>query len=249
MKHTRYIASILFMLLSVVCYGQGGGRNAAARMRYAGADYDVYRVGDKGRAVQLFWKDDSAHILKSMGRLKKYVERKRKKLLFATNAGMYTTTNGPMGLYIENGQTLKRIDLKKGPTTNFYMQPNGVYYTTASGGHIVASDDYARVTEKVKFATQSGPMLVVNGKINSTFTKGSKNINIRSGVGIDADGNVCFAISESFVNFYDFASFFKEQLHCSNALFLDGSISRIHLPQLNIADTGGSFGVMVGVVE
>lgn len=248
MKLLRYLLMAL-LLLPLACLGQSRTRNAAARMRYGGSDYYVYKVADKGKAVQLYWKDDSARLLKSIGGLKKFVERKHKKLLFATNAGMYNTSNGPMGLYIENGQTLKRIDLKKGPTTNFYMQPNGVYYTTASGGHIVVSDDYAKITEKVKYATQSGPMLVVAGKINSAFTKGSKNLNIRSGVGIDADGNVCFALSESLVSFYDFASFFKDELRCNNALFLDGSISRMHIPQLQFADTGGNFGVMVGVVE
>lgn len=224
-------------------------KNAAYKAELAGNTFDVYRVANKGRGIQLYWKDNKGKILKSLGNLKAYTAHKGKKLLFAANAGMYTTEFGPKGLYIENGKTLKKIDLKKGPSTNFYMQPNGVFYMTATGGHIATTADYTAVKEKTIYATQSGPMLVVNGEINNTFTRGSKNINIRSAVGIDDAGNVIFVISEGLVNFYDLATLFRDQLHCKNALFLDGGISRAYIPDLQRMDTDGEFGVIIGITE
>lgn len=224
------------------------GNTKAMHLEYAQVGYDVFVVNYPAQNIQLFWKGANGQILKSLGNLKAYTSSKGKKLLFAANAGMYTTENGPKGLYIENGKELKHIDLKKGPKTNFYMQPNGVFYTTAKHAYIATSGTFNK-KEKVLFATQSGPMLVVDGVVNSQFTKGSANINIRNGVGIDKEGRVYFVISSGLVNFYDFAMFFKEKLNCRQALFLDGGISRTYLPELKRMDEDGNFGVMVGVTE
>jgi uncharacterized protein YigE (DUF2233 family) len=92
-------------------------------------------------------------------------------------------------------------------------------------------------------------MMVINGVINDKFVNGSKNLNIRSGVGISNDGNVVFAISNEEVNFYDFAAFFKDKLGCDNVLYLDGAISKMYLPEIGRDELGGSFGVMTGVTR
>lgn len=255
-KNMRHIvvALVTYIFLSTNAFAQntntyGKNKNMAWPESYAGSTYDVYKVANKGMGIHLFWKDENGHIMKSLGNLRAYTARRKQKLLFAANAGMYTTENGPKGLYIENGKTLRKIDLKKGPATNFYMQPNGVFYTTPAGAFILTSQDFTKVKDKVIYATQSGPMLVVNGQVNKTFAAGSKNINIRSGVGVDKNGNVYFVISEGMVNFYDFAMLFREKLQCSNALFLDGAICRAYIPDMNRTDTGGDFGVMIGVTE
>ncbi len=169
--------------------------------------------------------------------------------LFATNAGMYTTHNSPKGLYIENKKEQVHIDLKHREGTNFYMQPNGVFLLTKGKALVVVSEEFKNYKDSTLYATQSGPMLVYNGKINEHFTQGSLNLNIRSGVGVDVNGRVVFVISDGFVNFYEFAELFKNELKCPNALFLDGAISKMYLPGLNRYDLGGDFGALIAVTN
>lgn len=100
----------------------------------------------------------------------------------------------------------------------------------------------------IKFATQSGPMLVVNGLIHTAFRDGSTNLHIRNGVGILPDNKVIFAMSKKEINFYDFAKYFQS-LGCKNALYLDGFVSRTYLPEKEWTQTDGDFGVMIGVTK
>lgn len=101
---------------------------------------------------------------------------------------------------------------------------------------------------EIKFATQSGPMLLLNGTINPVFQKQSKNLNIRNGVGILNDGTLVFVMSKKEINFYDFALMFRE-MKCQNALFLDGFVSRTYLPEKNWVQEDGDFGVIIAVSE
>lgn len=110
---------------------------------------------------------------------------------------------------------------------------------------ICKTNDFSSV-RNVRFATQSGPMLVVEGKINSTFLASSKNLNIRNGVGILPNNEVIFAISTVGVNFYDFAKYFKDK-GCKNALYFDGCVSRMYCPEKGWKSAVGDFGVMIGV--
>ena len=87
-------------------------------------------------------------------------------------------------------------------------------------------------------------MLVIDGTIHPAFTPGSDNKNIRSGVGVDQNGNVLFGLSQAKVNFHDFATAFIEE-GCTNALYLDGAISLFHAPE---RPAEGDFGVIIQVV-
>ena len=100
---------------------------------------------------------------------------------------------------------------------------------------------------KVKLATQSGPMLLINGATHPKFTQGSTNEKIRSGVGKINDKKVIFAITIDESNFYEFAIFFKEIFGCKDALFLDGAISQMYLKDVSPHLTGGNFGAMISV--
>lgn len=212
------------------------------------AVYLTYTVDPKKQHIELFWKDDRGNILKSLGNVKTYVASKNKTLLFAMNGGMYTEDNGPLGLFIQNGKTIKKINRVKVAYGNFYLQPNGVFYIDDKNNAVVCETDKFVSNGKIKYATQSGPMLVVDGNINTAFTKGSANINIRNGVGILPNNNVVFIMSKTFVNLYDFAAYFKK-LGCKNALFLDGAVCRTYLPEKNWVQTGGDFGVIIGVTK
>lgn len=206
-----------------------------------------YTVDVKKADLRLYWKNDKNEQFNSIANLKTWVESKNKKLVFAMNGGMYMEDRAPLGLYIENSKQLRRLNTAHG-SGNFYLQPNGVFYiTTNNKAGICKTQDFEN-NGKIKYATQSGPLLVVNGAINAVFTRGSVNTNIRNGVGILPNGEVVFAMSKSDVNFYDFAQYFQN-LGCKYALYLDGFVSRTYLPEKNWIQTDGDFGVIIGVTK
>ena len=112
---------------------------------------------------------------------------------------------------------------------------------------ICKTEDFKK-NMKIKFATQSGPMLVIDGEIHKSFNKSSLNVNIRNGVGILPNNKILFAMSKKEINFYEFAEFFKSK-GCVNALYLDGFVSRTYCPSKNWIQTDGDFGVIIGVVS
>jgi uncharacterized protein YigE (DUF2233 family) len=175
-----------------------------------------------------------------------------------TNGGMYTPAFGPQGLLIENYKEIRKLDtLEPDNKTsgNFYMKPNGVFYIDSSGFHVSTTVDYKNIHKNARppqFATQSGPMLIYSGRKNSEFKNGSSNVNIRSGVGMISNNKVVFIISDSRVNFYDFATVFDDIFKCKNALYLDGAISSMYfsnpkIEKLKQANTDGSFGPVISV--
>lgn len=197
--------------------------------------------------VTLYWKDEKGETLKNFANLLRFVENKKKHLVFAMNAGMYKKDGSPQGLYIENHQVLALLDTASG-AGNFYMKPNGVFYLTDENkGNVCKTTDFI-LNDHIKYATQSGPLLLIDGQIHPSFKKGSSNVNIRNGVGILPGGKIIFAISKKEINFYDFAIYFQN-LGCKNALYLDGFVSRMYLPEENWIQLDGNFGVMIGVTE
>lgn len=196
--------------------------------------------------VRLYWKDDQGQALGSLQRLKDYVEHHDRKLLFAMNGGMFKPDGTPVGLFIQNQLTITASDTAGG-NGNFYLKPNGILYITTTGKAGICQTS-GFVNQDINFATQSGPMLVIDGTIHPAFKKGSANVNIRNGVGILADGKLVFAMSKEGINFYDFAEYFKN-LGCRNALYLDGFVSRTYLPSKDWIQTDGNFGVIIGVTK
>jgi uncharacterized protein YigE (DUF2233 family) len=204
-----------------------------------------YVADAKRQDVQLYWKDDENKIFRSIQNLKTWLEKGGKHLVFAMNAGMYKIDNAPQGLLIIKNATLSKLDTLSGKG-NFYLQPNGVFYITNGGiAGICRSREFVN-DGRIKYATQSGPMLVVAGNINPAFKENSANLNIRNGVGLLPYNKVVFAMSRKEMNFYEFASYFK-RLGCQNALYLDGYVSRMYLPEKQWAQTDGDFGAIIGV--
>jgi len=197
--------------------------------------------------LEMFWKNDSDQIIGNFSELKNHLAQKNTELLFAMNGGMFTKEREPLGLYIENGKTLSKLKEDTAGYGNFYMQPNGVFYITQNNTAAVVTTQNFTHSSTIKYATQSGPMLISNGKINAHFGEHSTSTHIRNGVGILPDGKVLFAISKQRLNFYSFAEYFKSQ-GCENALYLDGFVSRVYLPAKDIQQLDGSFGVIIGEV-
>jgi len=197
--------------------------------------------------VKLYWKNDQDQNFKSLLALKNWLDIKHHKLIFAMNGGMYKSDLSPQGLYIENEKTLAPVDTANG-NGNFYLKPNGVFYITGNNKPIICRTEALPTHTTIKYATQSGPMLVIDSKIHSAFKQDSSNLNIRNGVGILPDNTVIFAMSTKEINFYDFAMYFKNR-GCKNALYLDGFVSRTYFPEKNWTQTDGNFGVIIGVTK
>ncbi|VXB11490.1 conserved exported hypothetical protein [Flavobacterium sp. 9AF] len=209
-------------------------------------DFVTYQINPNKQMVCFYWKDENNANFSSIENLKKWLSTKNKELLFATNGGMYKKDFSPQGLYIENYQLKTPLDTTNGKG-NFYLKPNGVFYISNEKAFITTTKNF-NYSKEIQYATQSGPMLVIDNQIHSAFTKGSKNLNIRNGVGILENGEIFFAMSKKEINLYDFASYFK-QLGCKNALYLDGFVSRTYYPKENWIQTDGNFGVIIGVTK
>lgn len=203
--------------------------------------------------IRLFLNDGNGKPFSDFGPVSAALEAKGEKLLFAMNAGMYTRDRSPVGLYVENYEQKKKLSTKDGPG-NFHLKPNGVFLIWAEdgyrGAHTMTSEAYRDRMEHdvVKYATQSGPMLVIDSEIHPKFLVDATSRKRRNGVGVRKDGSVVFVLSDTPVTFYEFARYFRDDLETPNALYLDGTISRIFAPELSRNDPGLAMGPIIGVV-
>ena len=168
-------------------------------------------------------------------------------ILMAMNAGMYHADRAPVGLYIEDGATLAPLVTRAGPG-NFGLIPNGVFWSDGEQVHVTETLAFERLQLDPVFASQSGPMLVIDGDLHPRFQADSDSRKRRNGVGIAGD-QVVFAISDAPVTFHHFARLFRDGLGADNALFLDGSISRIHAPELERSERGTDLGPIVEILS
>ena len=236
---------IIFILTTILIVITAGIFISAQKEKAADERFICYMVETKKQDLRLYWKDENQQNFKSIQNLKSWLERNHRKLEFAMNAGLYKQDNSPLGLFIENQKTLSPLNKATG-NGNFYWKPNGVLYITTNNTAVICNTTKFANNGQIKYATQSGPMLVIDGQIHAGFEKGSTSLNIRNGVGILPGNKVIFVMSKKEVNFYEFANYFKS-IGCSNALYLDGFVSRTYLPEQNWMQTDGDFGVMIGV--
>jgi uncharacterized protein YigE (DUF2233 family) len=196
----------------------------------------------------MFWNDDQGNPYGSIGKLKKALSEKNNNLLFAMNGGMYMEDQTPLGLYIEEGEIHKELNRTKNAYGNFYLQPNGVFSISKSGVAKIETTESFKMHHEIHYATQSGPMLLIDGEYHNKLKKGSTNLHIRNAVGILPDERVMFVMSKEPINFYDLATIFKQK-GCRNALYLDGFVSRTYAPSENWKQLDGNFGVIIGEIQ
>ncbi len=214
---------------------------------FAGRRFTVCRVDLATQSLELFWRDDAKRPFRTFAALDAWLRGHGRHLVFATNAGMYMEDCSPVGLYVEHGEQLRPLNLSRGDS-NFCLLPNGVFALTDSGAAVIESSRYPSIRAETALATQSGPMLVIEGKLHPKFGRHSPSRLIRNGVGVVSPQKVVFAIAEEPVNFHEFATFFRDGLGCDSALYLDGTVSGIYSTALKRHDRTPDLGPILAVV-
>ena len=214
---------------------------------YADTDYSVCTVDVASEDLRLFLRDDAGDILGGFRNVNESLGAQQ--LSFAMNAGMYHDDRAPVGHFVQDGVEVMRVIPNAGPG-NFGLLPNGVLCLTDTSARVIETLAFIDQAPTCRDATQSGPMLVIDGDLHPRFLPDGTSRYIRNGVGTSADGrSAVFVISNQVVNFYDFASFFRDVLKTPNALYFDGKVSRLHAPVLGRSDPGFRLGPIIGVVE
>ena len=171
-----------------------------------------------------------------------------KSVAFATNGGMFGEDGKPIGYYVEHGVRLKTLNRADGGG-NFHLKPNGVFFGTGTKWQVMDSEAFFKnIGERPAFGTQSGPMLVIAGKLHPQFADEGPSQLIRNGVGVDAAGRAHFVIAQGPISFGKFARYFRDVLKTPNALYLDGSVSALWDPAADRQDATVPLGPLL-VIE
>jgi len=244
------------MLLCLVAPG-GAQAEPCRSESFKGASYIVCSFDPTKEDLRIFWRGDDGEPYRTFAVLAADLIGKGKSLQFAMNGGMYQGDFRPIGLYIENGRELTPANtamLTGAPSQipNFYKKPNGVFYIGDGEVGILETERFLADRPGANFATQSGPMLMIDGAIHPAFIVNSTDRKPRNGVGVSSPTEVHFVITKGWVNFYDLARFFRDGLGCSNALFLDGGVAPgLYAPKFGRNDTPGhgGYGPIIAVVK
>ena len=239
---TSLAISILISTLATAAFGA-----ACEEVTFEDMPFTVCRADPGKDDIRLFLNDGDGKPLGSFSAIEDRLPD-GKSLAFAMNAGMYHPDRRPVGLYIENGAEMKKIVTRDGPG-NFGLLPNGVLCLGERQARIIESRRFAQSKPACTHATQSGPMLVIDGTLHPRFLPNSTSRFRRNGVGVTPDGTLLAVISDRPVTFHRFARLFRDHLGTPNALFLDGKVSRLYAPGLQRHDIGFPMGPMLGVVE
>jgi uncharacterized protein YigE (DUF2233 family) len=224
-------------------------KSACTERRFERSAFIICAVDPVRHDLALVLNGSDGKPLRSLPALATHLSNTSDAVTFAMNAGMYDLTGNPIGLYVENGIELHPLNRRMG-AGNFHIVPNGVFWKDKTGQHVATTDDFAAMTSiSPTYATQSGPMLVINGIINQHFSPDGESRNIRNGVGIDVAGKSWFVISKEPVSFGKFARLFQDELQCPNALYLDGLVSSLWDGSTGRADRKFPLGPLLVVTE
>lgn len=221
-----------------------------SRMTHDGQGYVVCEVSaDREPALRLWQDGADGQPLRNFANVRATLDA-GESLSFAMNAGMYHADYRPVGLLVIDRVEVQPI-VTGASRDNFGMLPNGVFCTGgARPFQVIESRAFAEARPDCRLATQSGPMLVIDGDLHPRFLVDSDSRYVRNGVGVSPDGQTAwFAISDRAVTFHEFGRLFRDGLGVRDALYFDGSISRLYAPGVNRADFGRSLGPIIGLVE
>lgn len=184
-----------------------------------------YTVDPQRERIVMYWQNEDGKAWGSLRSLLADINRDGQ-VRMAMNGGIYDKAYAPLGLYIEKGRQLTPLNRASGGG-NFFIRPGGVFYLRGQNAGIVSIDKF-RASPAIRYAVQSGPMLIENGKINWRLKPSASSRKLRNGVGITGDGKVVFMLSARETNFYDFACYAQSKLNVRQMLYLDGTISKMY---------------------
>jgi len=247
---------VLILILGLAAFagqadsaGPTPGEPACQSHDFEGSSFLVCRWTPGAEDLRLDWTDAAGAPLRSFDNLERALGPSAARVRFAMNAGMFEDDGHPLGLFIADGRTLSPLNRFDG-FGNFYLKPNGVFSVGADGrARIETTDAFASAARKTAWATQSGPMLVVNGELHPAIQPDGPSRLVRNGVGVGTDGSAYFAISQTPVSFGKLARLFRDDLRSPNALFLDGTVSSLWAPALNRRDDARLIGPIVTVLD
>jgi uncharacterized protein YigE (DUF2233 family) len=232
MRRTTHGLPLLAFLIAAPIGGQAAiaGPAPCVSLSHEGNAYTICETDLRRHSIRLFWKRPDGSPYAYLKALPRTLGQPPQRLVFAANAGMFDPAFKPVGLYIEDGRTLVRTNTKSG-TGNFHLKPNGVFYVIGDKAGVLETSAYLKQRLHPDMATQSGPMLVITGRLHPLFIHANISLKPRIGVGIRDEHTVLFALSEGGVSFAAFVRLFRDALKCGNALFLDGgSVPSLYVP-------------------
>ena len=245
------LAAVIAVIVAVSVWPRGGRADApaCASREFEGSRFSVCTFDARREDLRLASQSADGTYLRGFERLAAALGRDAARVRFAMNAGMFDNQGAPIGLFIAEGDQQHAISLTDSPG-NFHMKPNGVFWQEENGAlHVDTSDIYNAEPRAARWATQSGPMLVINGALHERIQQDGPSRYIRNGVGVRDQHTAYFVISAGAVSFGRFARFFRDELHCNNALFLDGSVSALWSPDLQRRDESERIGPLVVVLD
>jgi uncharacterized protein YigE (DUF2233 family) len=238
-------------LVAGVWFGLAGSADAANcnSARHNSHPYTICTATTRTDDLRLFLNDAEGKPWGTFDRLAAALDGKGEMLAFGMNAGMYHPDRAPVGLYIEDGTQAMRLITSAGPG-NFGLLPNGVFCMSDTSFAVIETRRFSADAPACRYATQSGPMLVIDGELHPRFLVDATSRLIRNGVGVSADGQRAYlVISDAPVTFHEFARIFRDGLGLRDALYFDGRISRLYAPAIGrTGRTGWPLGPMIGVV-
>jgi len=243
MTNARCAAALLLIALC----GPVQAGPACEKTRFEQSRFTVCAFDSRSMDLELVLTDGAGKPLRSLAALAARKDAAR--LRFATNAGMFDDSGRPVGLYIEGGRQLHGVDTADGPG-NFHLKPNGVFSADADGTlHVETTEQFLAAGRTPLWATQSGPMLVIDGELHPKFAAEGTSRHLRNGVGLRDADTAFFVISDEPVSFGRFARFFRDGLGCREALYFDGAVSSLWWPGGGRKDGNAFLGPLLAVFD
>lgn len=246
------LSLVFFVLIS--CGGQNHqNEHEDVQLRSGVSKYnnvDYYYCVANPNVIKMISQDEEGETFGSIGRLESLLHHDHKTLLFAMNGGMFTPDTTPVGLYVEEKELITpRAGLIGSGNFNMGFGPersNGVFVINDDGtAEVKKSSDIASI-EMMRYATQSGPLLLYDGVINPNFGINSPNRVRRNGVGVTRDNDVVMIMADN-VTFYELSSIFRDVFDCDDAVYMDGVVSRMFIKGGQIEEKDGNFAVIIYV--
>lgn len=242
------VVALLVVARASVAQTPPVARPACAPHRFEGTQFTVCTFDARRNELRIAWQRQDGTALRGFAALADDLGGASRRVQFAMNGGMFDDRGAPIGILVAGGATLHPLETHAG-SGNFYLQPNGVFSLDRDGAvHVEPTGAYAARHAAPVWATQSGPMLVIDGALHPSINDDGSSRKVRNGVGARDAHTAVFVISDAPVSFGRLARLFRDELGCRDALFLDGTVSSAWIPAAGRLDSDHALGPLVVVL-